>query len=182
MKRLVFFLLIVFSALLLTGCLTVEKKEYTFELKGNHSGTLTIKFINIMSMKDDTADISESDFNELISEYIEGNEIDKDYEDAIVRSKRLFVEDDVLCGEVIIDFEHLSQVGLFQYESKGPYMFNVGSFLDSETYIDSNGDFGGEVMPVVFWPKSENTLRLTTHITDPDETTVSLVKQYQAWK
>ncbi len=51
--------------LLITSCLTVEKKEYTFRMKDEKSGTLTIKFINLMSMKDDTADISESDYGEF---------------------------------------------------------------------------------------------------------------------
>jgi hypothetical protein len=170
------------GALLLTGCLTVEKKEYTFQLKDNNSGTLTIKFINIMSMKDDALDVSQGDFEELITKYIEGNEIEIDYKDALIRSKRLFEENGLLCGEVIIDFDKLGSVGLYQYDSKSPLMFNVGSFLDSETYLTSNGEFGGEVMPVVFWPKSLKTLTLTTYITDPDETTVGLLTEYHEWK
>jgi len=113
---------------------------------------------------------------------IEGNEIEKDYPDATIRSKRLFLEDGKLCGEVIIDFENLSQIGLYQYENKGPYMLYVGNFLDSETFMQSNGEFGGEIMPVVFWPKSERTLKLTTHINEPDETTLSLVSEYNNWQ
>ena len=167
---------------IVTSCLTVEKKEYTFELKDNNSGTLTIKFINIMSMMDDTTDVSQSDFDELISEYIEGSEIEKDYQDATIRGKRLFMEEGQLCGEVIIDFENLAQVGLYQYENKGPYMFSVGNFLDSETFMQSNGEFGGEIMPVVFWPKSEKTLKLTTHINEPDDSTLSLASEYEKWQ
>ena len=174
--------LLILLALLFTGCLTVEKKEYTFQLKDNNSGTLTIKFINIMSMKDDALDVSQGDFEELITNYIEGNEIEVDYEKALVRSKRLFEENGTLCGEVIIDFDNLASVGLYQYDSKSPLMFNVGSFLDSETYLNSNGEFGGEVMPVVFWPKSLKTLTLSTYITDPDETTVGLLTEYHEWK
>ncbi len=173
---------IILLALIFTGCLTVEKKEYTFQLKDNNSGTLTIKFVNIMSMKDDALDVSQGDFEELVKNYVEGNEIETDYETALVRSKRLFEENGVLCGEVVIDFENLASVGLYQYDSKSPLMFNVGSFLDSETYLTSNGEFGGEVMPVVFWPKSLKTLTLTTYITDPDETTVGLLTEYNEWK
>ncbi|MEZ5149296.1 MAG: hypothetical protein R2759_20055 [Bacteroidales bacterium] len=171
-------LLIVF----LSSCLTVEKKTYTFELKDNNSGTLTIKYINIMSMKEDTSNVSQKDFDELIGSYIEGNEIELEYENAQVRGKRLFEENGQLCGEVIIDFNDLGSVGLFQYDSKSPYMFNVGSFLDSETYLSSNGDFGGDVMPVVFWPRSTEVLSLTTYVTDPDETTFSLLQQYKSWR
>lgn len=168
-------------AILASSCLTVEKKVYTFELKDNNSGTLTIKYINIMSMKDDTADVSQSDFDELVESYIDGNEIGQDYPETIIRSKRLFEEDGQLCGEVVIDFENLKTVGLFQYDSKGPFMFNVGSFLDSESYLSSNGEYGGDIMPVVFWPKSLKMLKLTTYITDPDETTLSLLDEYQNW-
>jgi hypothetical protein len=173
---------IILLAIIFTGCLTVEKKEYTFQLKDSNSGTLTIKFVNIMSMKDDALDVSQGDFEELVTNYVEGNEIETDYEKALVRSKRLFEENGVLCGEVVIDFEDLGSVGLYQYDSKSPLMFNVGSFLDSESYLTSNGEFGGEVMPVVFWPKSLKTLTLTTYITDPDETTVGLLTEYYEWK
>lgn len=182
MKKTTGLILLFFVSLFLSSCLTVEKKEYTFQLKDNDSGSLTIKFVNIMSMKDDALDVSQSDFEELISNYIEGNEIEMDYDKAIVRGKRLFEENGILCGEVVIDFEDLASVGLFQYDSKSPLMFNVGSFLDSETYLTSNGEYGGEVMPVVFWAKSLKTLTLTTYITDPDETTVGLMTEYHNWK
>lgn len=182
MKKIRAFVLFIVAAIVMTGCLTVEKKEYTFQLKDNNSGTLTIKFINIMSMKDDALDVSQNDFEELVTNYIEGNEIEMDYEKAMVRSKRLFEENGILCGEVIIDFNDLASVGLYQYDSKSPLMFNVGSFLDSETYLQSNGEFGGEVMPVVFWAKSLKTLTLSTYITEPDETTVGLITEYHEWK
>lgn len=179
MKRSISLLSIVFLMVLITGCLTVEKKEYTFRMTDSNSGTLTIKFINLMSMMDDTVDVSGADYVELMNAYINGNQIETDYENAIVRSKRLFEENGVLCGEVIIDFTDLNSVGLYQYEAKGPYMLNVGSFLEGETFLNSNGDYGGDVMPVVFWPKGDETLTLTTYVTTPDETTVGLLSQYK---
>jgi hypothetical protein len=173
--------LVLFMAML-SSCLTVEKKVYTFELKDNNTGTLTIKYINILSMIEDTIDVSREDFDELISSYIDGNEIELEFQNAQVRGKRLFEENGQLCGEVIIDFNDLASVGLFQYDSKSPFMFNVGSFLDSETYLNSNGDYGGDIMPVVFWPRSMKNLSLTTYVTDPDETTFSLLDEYKNWK
>ena len=172
-------LLIVVLSIVITGCLTVEKKEYTFQMKDNTSGTLTIKFINIMSMKDDTSDVSDSDFEELVNSYINGNQMESDYENAVVRSKRLFEENGGLCGEVIIDFNDLTSVGLYQYEAKGPFMLNVGSFLEGETFLNSNGEYGGDIMPVVFWSKGNETLNLTTYITSPDETTIGLLALYK---
>ncbi len=136
-----------FILLFLSSCLTVEKKEYTFQMKDKNSGTLTIKFINILSMKDDTTDVSESDFEELVASYIDGNEIEADFENAFIRGKRLFEEGGVLCGEVVIDFNDLESVGLFRYDQKSPYMFNLGSFLDSESFLKSNGTYGGDIMP-----------------------------------
>ncbi len=182
MKKSVIYLAVILFVLTLSSCLTVEKKEYTFELKDANSGTLTIKFINILSMKDDTADISAADFDELVNNYINGDAFDEDYPDAIIRSKKLFEEGGVLCGEVIIDFNNLRNVGLFQYDSKSPFMFNIGSFLESETFLNSNGEYGGDVMPVVFWPKSLKSLKLTTYVTTPDESTVGLLSEYNKWK
>lgn len=182
MKRFSVLFAFVLGTLFLSGCLTVEKKEYTFELKDNNSGTLTIRFINIMSMKDDTMNVSSDDFNELLTGYLNGNEIEMDYQNATIRSKRLYEEDGKLCGEVIIDYNDLAAVGLYQYDSKCPYMFNVGSFLESETYQNSNGDFGGDIMPVVFWPKTLNSLTLTSYVTEPDESTVSLLDAYHKWQ
>jgi hypothetical protein len=148
-------------------------------MKDNNSGTLTIKFINLMSMMDDTMDVSKADYSELMNSYINGSQLETDYEKAVVRSKRLFEENGVLCGEVIIDFTELSSVGLFQYEPKGPYMLNIGSFLEGETFLNSSGDYGGDIMPVVFWDKGNETLTLSTYVTSPDETTVGLLAQHK---
>lgn len=171
--------LVVVLSIMITSCLTVEKKEYTFQMKDGNSGTLTIKFINLISMMDDTVDVSGADYVELMNSYINGSQIESDYENAIVRSKRLFEENGVLCGEVIVDFTDLTSVGLYQYDAKGPYMLNVGSFLEGESFLNSNGDYGGDVMPVVFWPKGNETLTLTTYVTTPDETTVGLLSHYK---
>jgi hypothetical protein len=168
--------------LILPGCLTVEKKVYTFEITGKNSGKLTIKFINIMSVKDGDTDVSNEDFDELINTYIESDEIEKDYPKATNIQKRLFEENGQLCAEMILEFPDLETARLYQYNPKSPYMFCVKSAYDSENYIASNGTFGGEIMPVVFWDTKLETLSLTTEITKPDESTVSLVDKYRQWK
>ena len=73
-------------------------------------------------------------------------------------------------------------MGLYQYDEGCPIMFNVSSFLESETFLSSNGEYGGEIMPVVFWEKSLKTLKLTTTITAPDETTIGLLSIYNQRK
>ena len=182
MNRLIKTILLIFLAVCVSSCLTIEKKEYTFEIKEDGSGTLRIKYINILSMKDDTAMVTQSDFQELISTYLEGDQMQQDYPDAVIRSKRIFDEGGVLCGEVILEFNTLRSVGIYQYDPNCPYMFNINSFLDSESFVSSNGEYGGDIMPVVFWPKNLSRLKLSTSITIPDETTISLVDEYRLWK
>lgn len=182
MNKLTSLIILFFLALLLSSCLTIEEKEYTFEIKEDGSGSLRIKYINILSMKDDTATVTKSDFQELVTNYIEGDQLGQDYPDAVIRSKRIFEEGGVLCGEVIIDFKTLRSVGIYQYDPNCPYMFNINSFLDSESFVSSNGEYGGDIMPVVFWPNNLSRLKLSTSITNPDETTISLLDEYRLWK
>lgn len=172
----------VLLAFLVSSCLTVEKKEYTFELTGKNSGILTIKYINIMSIKDDTTDVSEADFEELINTYYKGDQLEKDYPDVVNIEKRLYEENGVLCGEVTIEFTDLVTARLYQLNKKDPIMFSVQSTYDSETFLESNGEYGGEIMPVVFWPPKEKFLRLITSVMQPDETMISLVEEYREWK
>jgi hypothetical protein len=169
-------------AFLLNGCLTCEKKEYTFELTGKNSGKLTIKYINIMSVMDDSTDVSSDDFDELVNSYLYGDQIESDYPDATNIQKNIYEENGMLCAVVTMEFATLDGVKLFQYDKKSPFMMSLGNALDTETFFESNGTFGGENMPVVFWPSTLKTLSLMTQVTSPDETTLSLVDQYRAWK
>ncbi|MCF8296189.1 MAG: hypothetical protein K9J13_01470 [Saprospiraceae bacterium] len=175
-------LALIFLAILISGCLTVEKKEYTFEFTGKNSGTLTIKYVNIMSSKDDDLDVSKEDFDELISKYLNGDEISKTYPEAKNIKTRIFEENGKLCGEAKMDFAILSDVKLYQQSKKSPYMLCLKSTLDSETYYDSNGNYGGEIMPVVFWPKKLKKLTVVTKVSDDDESTISLLSHYNNWK
>lgn len=183
MKRFLVTLSLLFlAAVILPGCLTVEKKQYSFEMTGKNSGKLTIKFINIMSVKDGETDVSSEDFEELVNTYLEGDEIEKDYVNATNIQKRLFEEDGKLCAEIILEFPDLETARLYQYNPKSPYMFCVKSAFDSENYVESNGTYGGEIMPVVFWDDKLTQLTLSTEITAPDETTVGMIDKYRAWK
>ncbi len=174
---------LVMVVLFLSGCLTCEKKEYTFELTGDNSGRLTIKYINIMSIMDDTLDISEEDFQTLLNDYYDGEELINSFPDATLSSKRLFEENGVLCGEAVYEFSDLKGAKLYQHKDKGPFMYCLGCYsLDSEYYSESNGEYGGDVMPIVFWEPGGKKLTLTTEVTYPDETTVSLLDEYLEWE
>jgi len=168
--------------LFLSSCLTVEKKEYTFEFTDKNAGKLTIKYINIMSTMDDTLDVSATDFDELVNTYLNGTSLEDTYPNAKVIDKRLFEENGKLCGEVIIEFKDLKDVKLYQHDPKGPYMMMVGQLMDSESYSSSNGEYGGEEFSVVFWDKSEKVLRLTTMVSEETEDCISLLPHYNDWK
>lgn len=174
---------IIITILFLSGCLTCEKKEYTFEFTGKDSGRLTIKYINLMSTMDDTVDISEDDFSSLISDYYEGTELENSFPDATLISKRLFEENGVLCGEFVLEFANMTAGHLYQHNNKGPIMYCLSCYaIDSEYYNESNGEYGGDIMPVVFWDQGLKTLTLSTDVTYPDETTISLLDKYQEWE
>jgi hypothetical protein len=182
-KSLIALPLLALILLFVSGCLTCEKKEYTFTLTGNESGTLTIKYINILSSMDDSLDVSEEDFMSLVNDYYTGSSVEDQYPGTELKSKKLFEENGVLCGEIVLEFSDLSQVKLYRHKGKGSYMYplNCGSF-DSETFDSGNGEYGGENMPVVFWDQGTKTMTMTTYVTYPDETTVSLLDEYLAWK
>ena len=167
---------------LLSSCLTVEKKEYKWELTGPNSGKLTITYINIMSDMDDSLDVSAEDFDELLNSYLNGSYIDDRYSLATSVEKRLFDKDNQLWGEVVVEFDNLEAVQVYQFEKKGPFMFCVNTAEDTETFMDSNGEYGGDYMPVVFWGSKNKELNLTTLIQEVDESTITLVDQYYKWK
>jgi hypothetical protein len=179
-KNLFTWISLISIALFLNSCLTCEKKEYTFQFTGKDTGVLTIKFINIMSTMDDTIDNTEEDFATLMTDYYEGTELENDFPDATLVDKRLFEEDGVLCGEVKFEFSGFAMAHLYQHHETGPLMYCLGCYsIDSEYYNDSNGEFGGDIMPVVFWNPDLTTLELKTDVTMPDETTISLLPSWQ---
>jgi hypothetical protein len=167
---------------ILSSCLTVEKKTYTYEFTGKGSGKLTVKYYNIMSIVDSAGVTEVEDFTDLVDNYVNGERINSSYPEATNLQKRLFEEDGVLCGEITMDFPTLAAGRLFQLDGKGPYTFYVSS-VDGESYIESNGTYGGDVCPVVMWPKNLKKLVITTSVSRPtDDTYVSLLKEYVKWK
>lgn len=170
----------IFLLIFLSSCLTCHKKEYIFEIEGKESGKLTIVFHNIMSLKESGIDMSEKDFNELTSEYLQGNKLAEVYPNAKVRNARLYEKNGVLNGKIQVYFEKLEDVKIYQHEGKGPYMLYLDMF--AEIYESSNGSFGGKDMPVVFWDRSLKKLTLITSMEEPSEKTVSLLDRYKEWK
>ncbi len=179
-KKVLYFILFLIVGLSLSGCLTCERKEYTFQLTGVNSGKLTIKYVNIFSsLIDSTGELS-SDYDEMVNLWLKGEKLEKDFPHAINFKKRLFAEDGVLCGEVIMEFDDLSKVSLYRFQDTGPYMFSLsGVNDDGETFLQTNGEFGGEKMPVIFWNEDVQSLRFSTKIAEPDTSCVSMLQQWE---
>lgn len=178
------FLMIGLAAMMffLSGCLTVEKKTYVFEFTGKGSGKLTITYYNLMSIVDSAGVTEVEDFDELINDYINGDKLEGSYPDAQNITKRIYEEDGVLCGEVTMDFPNVKAARLFQMDSKSPFVFYASS-VDGESYIESNGSYGGDNCPVVMWSPKTKVLQVTTSVSTPsDDSYVSLLKEYKKWK
>ncbi len=170
------------AALLLAGCLTVESKEYHVTLRGDGSGDARIIFRNIQSENDDTSNTTAQDFQQLIDGYLLGNRFEKDNPGFHNVRKRLYVEDGKLCGEVDLSFDSLAVLRIFTYDKDGPLMYFVGSPITSEVLQETNGTFGREWMPVVFWPAATRELYIKTRIVSQSSYHRPLLARYEAWK
>lgn len=182
MRRFSLFALVFSAIVVLSGCLTSEYKEYKFEFKDKNSGTLTITYVNIFSEiyeNEDPDSVLNSDYNELASNYMMGTELEDNFPDAKVVSKRLYEKDYQLNGELVLEFNDISQVNLFKYDKKAPYQFYLPS---DETFFESNGTKPAEYMPVVFWDRKKTTLELTTSISEMNEYSKSLLSTWKANK
>jgi hypothetical protein len=182
MKLKILLLALAAFTFILSSCLTVEKKTYTYEFTGKGSGKLTVKYYNIMSIVDSAGVTEVEDFDDLVNNYLNGDRVTSSYPDAQNLQKRIFEEDGVLCGELTMDYPTIAAARLFQFDGKSPYTFYVSS-VDGESYIESNGTYGGDICPVVMWPSKLKKLVITTSVSKPtDESYVSLLKEYIKWK
>jgi hypothetical protein len=175
------FVLLVF-VVYLQGCLTVETKEYSFKIKKDGSGVATIKYINIMTDSKDSAGVPETDYGNLIDSYLKGDKLQEDYPNAKNIKKRLFEEDNQLCGEVKFEFEDIKQFKFYKYKDKGPWCYYVTSAMGmfgGEQYFSSNGTYGGTDLPVIFWDGNEKDFEFKTTVTQPAKNTMSLL---DLWK
>lgn len=176
--------IIALVTLLFTGCLTVDKKEYSYKVNADGSGEGWIKFYNIKSAKDGEDDVSLKDFASLIDDYVKGTKFEDENASLQVVSKELMEEGGKLNGLIKFKFNDLSEIS-FLYE-KGcdcaPVYYSMGGFL-SETYVSSNGTYLGENggPQIIKWPAKTKSFTFTTSVS-ADTTAVELLNQYNAWK
>ncbi len=179
LKIAVIALLSVFMA----SCLTVEKKQYSFTVKKDGSGSGTIKFINIVSQDDEDKDVSFEDFGELMNDYYEGEQFETDHPNMTVTDKKLYEENDVLCAEVSFTFTHIDSIGFMKFEdcSCAPLLYYLGSL--SETFNSTNGTYLGENtnMPFIKWGGKETKLNFETIVQENLSDCRSLLDLYNVW-
>lgn len=182
MKILFNFLVIFIFSIALFGCLTYESKEYSFTLKEGNSGSAKIKYINIMrEITEDTASTAESSYEDLINNYLYGNKPEDEMLGVKNVSKRLFEENNQLCGEITFDFDNIEDFKFYNYNYKvWAYLLSEGSvFGTNEQFFSSNGTFGGELVPVIFWDYTEREFNFKTVVPQNNKNNESLL---QIWK
>ena len=183
MTRPLFHLLALFSALaLLPGCLIVDTKQYHITLRTGGTGEARIVFNDIQSETDDTVDVSKVDFNQLIDLYLHGSQFERDNPGYRNVEKQLYERDGKLSGEVRFEFDSLAVMRLFRYDDGGPIMYFVGSPLSSEIMLETNGTYGRDWMPIVFWPKGTTELHIKTRVVSQGSYHKSLLALFKAWE
>ncbi|MCC7438520.1 MAG: hypothetical protein IT211_08480 [Armatimonadetes bacterium] len=165
---------------LLGGCLLAERKTYQFTINPDGSGSGIITFFNLMSVEEESEDVSVKDFTDLKERYLKGTEFEDQRPGLTNVKKRLYEDNNVLCGELTFDFASYEDVGLYRFEGKGPFMYftRPGDF-NPEIYKYSNGTYGGESMPVVFWPEGTTTIRMESIFNKPERKATSLLGLYK---
>jgi hypothetical protein len=168
-------------ASLFGGCLTAERKEYHFTLRPDGSGTGTITFLNIMSDDEESKNVSAKDYAGLVTDFYKGKKFEEQNPSYSNVRKRLYEKDGKLNAEITFDFLSYEDAGLYRHEGKGPWMFFSGSSaaMTVEHYDTANGTYGGERMPVIFWPEGTTEFRIATRISDPDESMHSLLPYFK---
>jgi hypothetical protein len=168
-----------------TGCLTADLKELRLSLKPDgKSGTGSIVFSKIHSeMSSDTANNTKADFNSLVTEYYQGKKIDESLKGTHNIKKRLYLDGNDLMGEVTFEFENIADLGFFQFNGTGPYMYYTLSdgVFTSGQFEASNGSYGGEKMPIIFWDSSARDFYVKISLASSQSPQRSITSLYKTW-
>ncbi len=182
-----FFPIALVALVFLTSCLTADHKEIRLTLNADgKSGTGKITFTNIVSEPDDSSkDNSKDDFNNtLITEYYQGRKFEEGNKGMRNIKKRLYMDGDILMGEITFEFDDITKLGFFRYKGAGPYMYYTISdgYFTSGQFESTNGTYGDEkTMPVIFWDAAAKDFYLKVGLSTPNVVHHSLSKYYKDW-
>ncbi len=171
----------VLAAVLLTGCLTPVYKEYTINVNPDGSGSGTIRFVDIISGEPWDEGEIQSDFRELIEEYLGGSYFEEDYYGMTVKEKKLYEEDGVLVGQIDFNFKSLSTLKFYRYEKCDCCPWMNTELLEDEHLIETNGEFIYGDPIVYIWPSDVTTMEFKTVLAGRSDG-VSLLPQYKEWE
>ena len=180
-------LLLAALCFILSSCLNTEFKQYFFKINADGSGTGTIKFINIVSEEDEEQNVSTTDFDTLINNYINGTTFEEENPNFNVISKELFEENGVLNGKVEFTFNDFQDIGFYHYQRSehAPILFYLGSF--SETMLETDGEYLGgaededEGIPMIVWAPGTTEFTFKTALKDEMSNAHTLLNLYNLW-
>jgi hypothetical protein len=179
-------MLLVLAVVFITGCLSVEKKEYRFKINADGSGEGMIRFVNIVSQDDNSKDVSFKDYAELVTDYLEGTKFEDDFPNMKVISKKLVEESGMLVGEVSFTFSAADSVGFFRYSNKdcAPLMYFLKNTNQTETVMETNGKVitGVTEPPFIIWDSGAKECTFKTKLIEDTTGTRNLVGLYHNWK
>jgi hypothetical protein len=179
------------SAFLFTGCLGIEKKEYSFKLNPDGSGSGTIRYINIVSQDDKSdseegKDVSFKDFAELVSDYMDGTKFEDDHPYFKVTEKKLYEENGILIGEVKFTFSSLDSTGFYRKPKCDccPVLYFNKSDGGEETIAETNGKLVENVASSAFieWEGNTREFAFKTTLLSDLAGTRSMAGYYRTWK
>ena len=177
---------ILVGLVLMTGCITVEKKEYRFKLNADGTGDGTIRYVNILSSDDNGKDVSFKDFAELVTDYLQGMKFEDDYPAFHVTGKKLLEENGLLIGEVAFTFASFDSVGFLHHAKCDccPVQYFINTDKGKETVTESNGSVVTTVAPSPFieWEPKIHDLTLKTTLMDDTTGARSMISYYRSWK
>lgn len=176
--------LVLLAAFFATGCIVAEKKEYSFKVNADGSGSGSIKFINLLSSDDDDKDVSFKDFAELVTDYVEGTKWEDENQAFRVTDKKLYEENGMLVGEVKFTFTAWDSVGFLRTANCDccPVLYYLDT--SSETFESSNGTHLGEggKLPLVSFDGKAKEFRIATVMSNSIDDTHPLLPHYKGWK
>lgn len=165
--------LLALSALLTlaTGCLKFERTRFSFDFKAR---TGEVRFVNIMTDKEENV---AADWAELVNDYILGTKIDKDHPTWQIVSKKLEPTETTLDGVITLNFNMPSDVGIFQYDKKAPYLWCAKS---DETILSTDGRRATPIETCVAWDRKSAQAYVEVQSGDT-ESGRSLLPEFQTW-
>ena len=167
------------ASLLLAGCLTAERKVITLQVNPDGTGSGTIVFYNLKSMQEDESDRAHIDYARLVDTWLHGDEFEQANPALYNVQKKLFASGKQLNGEVSFDFYHYADIGLYRHNDVGQWMYYANlNTSEIEQFDTTNGQFGGDYMPVIFWPEEATIFEITNKFETEGRPEQSLLPLY----